>query len=155
MPVKESTKRTNRPKAKLGVIRRRLRDESTRQIAKAEGIARNTVIRILSLPEVRMAVAECRSTILGRMPELAIRLVQIALGETKKGDRQALVDLLRGMGVLTTRHTVEDATDQNERDYAYPRVIFFEKYGRWPSLEEAKEFDKTLEVKPLIKGEDY
>jgi hypothetical protein len=152
MPVKESTKRTNRPKAKPGVIRRRLRGESTRQIAKAEGIARNTVIRILSLPEVRMAVAECRSTILGRMPELAIRLVQIALGETKKGDRQALVDLLRGMGVLTTRHTVEDATDQNERDYAYPKVEFFTRFGRWPSLEEAKEFDKTLVVAPLIKG---
>jgi hypothetical protein len=154
MPVKESTKRTNRPKAKPGVIRRRLRGESTRQIAQAEGIARNTVIRILSLPEVRVAVAASRGIIVRRAAELATRLVQMGLGETKKGDRQALVDALRGIGVLTSRLTIEDATDQNERDYAFPRVVFFERYGRWPTLEEAKEFDKTIEVKPLIKGGD-
>jgi hypothetical protein len=151
MPVKGTTTRTNRPKAKPGVIRRRLRGESTREIAQAEGIARNTVIRILSLPEVRLAIAGGRGIIIGRVEELATRIVQIALGETKKGDRHALVDVLRGIGVLTSNLTIEDGL-AHERDYAYPKVEFFTRFGRWPSLEEAKEFDKTLVVAPLIKG---
>lgn len=73
------------PNAKPGVIRRRLRGESTRQIAQAEGIARNTVMRILSLPDVRLAVAGGREIIIRRIAELGTRLVQIALGETRRG----------------------------------------------------------------------
>src|ERR1700674_1054211 len=108
MPVKESTKTTYRRDAKAGVIRRRMRGETTREIAKAEGIARNTVIRILSLPEVREARANSRGLILARADELSKRLVEIGLGETTKGDRQAIVDALRGIGVLTSKLEVEE-----------------------------------------------
>jgi hypothetical protein len=78
------------------------------------------------------------------------RLVQMALGETSKGDRQALVDILRGIGVLTAKLEVEEMIPE-ERTYAFPKVAFFHKYGRWPTLEEAIEFDKTLDVEPLVK----
>jgi hypothetical protein len=152
MPVKGSTQKTNRPRAKAGVIRRRLRSETTRQIAAAEGIAQNTVIRILSLPEVRQAIARTRTLIIARAAELAERLMQIALGKTKKGDRQALVDILRGIGVLTTKLEV-DLGEQEERDYSNAKVEFFYKYARWPTMEEAKEFDETIPAKLLIKGQ--
>ena|SRR5579864_7143449 len=102
MPVKGTTKTTYMRDSKLAVIRRRMRGETTREIAKAEGIARNTVIRILSLPEVQEARAKSRGLILARAPELSNRLVQIGLGEATKGDRQAIVDALRGIGVLTS-----------------------------------------------------
>jgi hypothetical protein len=150
MPVKKSTKTTYRRAAKAGVIRRRMRGETTREIANAEGIARNTVIRILSLPEVREAIARSRGLILARADEMLERLVQIALGETSKGDRQALVDILRGIGVLTAKLEVEETIPQ-QRTYAFPKVAFFHEFGRWPTLEEAIEFDKTLDVEPLVK----
>ena len=151
MPVKKSTKTTYKRDAKAGVIRRRMRGETTREIAHAEGIARNTVIRILSLPEVRKAIAKSRGLILGRADEMSERLVQMALGETSKGDRQALVNILRGIGVLTSNLEVEE-TIPEERNYAYPKIAFFHKFGRWPTLEEAIEFDKTLDVEPLTKA---
>jgi hypothetical protein len=153
MPVKKSTKTTYRRTAKAGVIRRRMRGETTREIARAEGIARNTVIRILSLPEVREAVARSRGLILARADEMSERIVQIALGETSKGDRQALVDILRGIGVLTSKLEVEEPIPQ-ERTYAFPQVVFFGKFGRWPSMKEAIEFDKTLDVEPLVKASE-
>jgi hypothetical protein len=155
MPVKGSTKKTNRPEAKARVIRRRMRGETTRQIAAAEGIARNTVIRILSLPEVQQAVARSRSLIIERADELAEKLVQVALGKTGKGDRadrQALVDILRGIGVLTAK--LELATsDVPERDYADTKVKYYYEHGKWPTKQEAIEFDKTLPIEPLFKGE--
>jgi hypothetical protein len=127
-----------------------MRGETTREIAKAEGIARNTVIRILSLPEVQEARAKSRGLILARAPELSNRLVQIGLGEATKGDRRAIVDALRGIGVLTSKLEVEE-TIPRERTYAFPKIAFFHKFGRWPTLEEAIEFDRTLDVEPLVK----
>jgi hypothetical protein len=150
MPVKGSTKRTNKPEAKAGVIRRRLEGETTREIAKAEGIARNTVIRILSLPEMRLALARSRGILIAKAHKLAERLIQIALGETKKGDRQAIVDTLRGIGVLTSKFELED-TGEEQRTYALAKVGFFKKYGRWPTDEEAIEFDRTIDIEPSVK----
>ena len=150
MPVKGTTRITYRRDARAGVIRRRMRGETTREIAKAEGIARNTVIRILSLPEVRQAIARSRGLIFARADEMSERIVQMALGETSKGDRQALVDILRGIGVLTAKLEVEETIPQ-ERTYAFPKVAFFHTFGRWPTLKEAIEFDKTLDVEPLVK----
>lgn len=58
------------------------------------------------------------------------------------------MDVLRGIGVLTSKLTIEGLDE--ERTHTYPKVEFFTRFGRWPNLVEAKEFDKTLEVKPLI-----
>jgi hypothetical protein len=151
MPVKGSTKRTNKPEAKAGVIRRRLRGETTREIAKAEGIARNTVIRILSLPEMRLALARSRGIIIAKGDQLAERLVQIALGKTKKGDRQAIVDALRGIGVLNPKMLLELSTGPEERTYALAKVGFFRKHGRWPMDQEARDFDRTIDIEPSVK----
>src|SRR5215475_43914 len=153
MSVKGSTKKTNRPRAKASVIRRRMRGETTRQIAAAEGIARNTVIRILSLPEVQQAVNRSRSLILHRADHLAERLVAIALGDSRKGDRQALVDLLRGIGVLTAKFEVYELTDQ-VRDHSFSIFIYHAKFGCWPTHEEAMEFEKTLDI-PLLTKETH
>ena len=150
MPVKGTTKTTYKRDSKEAVIRRRMRGETTREIAKAEGIARNTVIRILSLPEVREARAKSRGLILARADELSKRLVEIGLGETTKGDRQAIVDALRGIGVLTSKLEVEETIPQ-ERTYAFTKVAFFHKFGRMPTPEETIKFDKTLDVEPLVK----
>jgi hypothetical protein len=149
MPVKKSTNTTYRRDAKAGVIRRRMRGETTREIAEAEGLARNTVMRILSLPEVRAAVARSRGIFLGRAEEMSERLVQLALGETTKGNAKVLLNVLRGIGVLSTKLEMEE-TFPEERTYDFPKVAFFYKNGRWPTLEEAIEFDKTLEVEPMI-----
>lgn len=77
----------------------------------------------------------------------------MALGETSKGDRQALVDILRGIGVLTAKLEVEETIPQ-ERTYDFPKVAFFGKFGRWPTLEEAKKFEKTLDIEPLVKASE-
>jgi hypothetical protein len=151
MPVKGSTKKTNSPEAKARVIRRRMRGETIRQIAAAEGIARNTVIRILSLPEVQRAVNRTRSLILHSADQLAERLMAIALGKSKKGDRQALVDLLRGIGVLTAKFEVSDLTEQ-ERDHSSSMFLYYVRFGRWPTLKEAKEFEETVDIPLLTKG---
>jgi hypothetical protein len=45
---------------------------------------------------------------------------------------------------------VEETIPQ-ERTYSFPQVAFFGKFGRWPSMKEAIEFDTTLDVEPLVK----
>ena len=30
-------------------------------------------------------------------------------------------------------------------------MAYFGKFGRWPTLEEAKKFEKTLDIEPLVK----
>jgi hypothetical protein len=51
--AKGSTKRNYRLGAKLGGIRRCMNADSTQQIVTEERMARNTVIPIYSLPELR------------------------------------------------------------------------------------------------------
>lgn len=136
MPVKKSTKTTYKRDAKAGVIRRRMRGETTREIAEAEGLARNTVMRILSLPEVRAAVARSRGLFLARAEEMSKRLIQLALAETTKGNPKVLLEILRGIGVLRTKLEMEE-TIPEERTYDFPKVAYFHKFGRWPTREEA------------------
>jgi hypothetical protein len=92
-------------------------------VQKAEGIARNAVIRILSLPEVQRAINRTRSLILHQADQLAERLMAIALGKSKKGGRQALVDLLRSIGVWTAKFEVSDLTEQ-EYDHSSSMFLY-------------------------------
>jgi hypothetical protein len=77
-------------------------------------------------------------------------LVEIALQK----DLEAIVVALRGIGVLTNKLEVESSAISEERTYSFAQVAFFGKYNRWPTLEEAKKFDKTLDVEPLVKARE-
>lgn len=70
----------------------------------------------------------------------------------KMGDRQMATDILYGSRTLIQRHEVLQV-EEPKRTYAYTRVEFFGKYGRWPRNEELAEFDKTLtlDIEPLVK----
>ena len=91
---------------------------------------------------------QARSVILQAEPELACLLVQIA----KNKDLAAILAALRGVGALTNKLEVESSTANEQRSYAFPKVAFFYKHGRWPTLPEAIAFDKTLDVEPLVKA---
>jgi hypothetical protein len=91
---------------------------------------------------------QARSVILRAIPELAGLLVEIA----KNKDLVAILAALRGVGVLTNKVEVESTTANEQRSYDLPKVAFFYKHGRWPTLKEAIEFDKTIDVEPLIKA---
>lgn len=61
-----------------------------------------------------------------------------------------ITEILYGSRVLINRPEVEKV-EEPKRTYAYTRVEFYGKYGRWPLNEELEEFEKTLEVEPLVK----
>jgi hypothetical protein len=117
------------------------------EIARLVGVDRETVGRILTLTEMEARRSQARSVILQAVPELAGLLVQIA----RNKDLVAILAALRGVGVLTNKLDVESTTTNEQRSYDFPKVAFFYKHGRWPTLKEAIEFDKTLDVEPLIK----
>jgi len=118
------------------------------EIARRVGVDRETVGRILTLTEMEARRGQARSVILQAVPELAGLLVQIA----KNKDLAAILAALRGVGALTNKLEVESSTANEQRSYAFPKVAFFYKHGRWPTLPEAIAFDKTLDVEPLVKA---
>jgi hypothetical protein len=123
--------------------------QSIRQIAGQEKISKDTVMRILSQEETSLLVQGYRDTILQDYVPLAMNSLKRLL---KGDDRQAMIETLYGARVFIQRQEV-DPVREPVRTYACPKVEFFAKYGRWPSLEEAKEFEKTLDIQPLVKGE--
>ena len=108
-------------------------------------INRETVGRILTLTEVQMKRAEARSIILTAVPKIAQRLVKIA----EKDDLEAILAVLRGIGVLTQKVEVEQGEFSEKRTYDFSRVAYYHKFGRWPTEAEVIEFDKTLDVPPI------
>ena len=118
------------------------------EIARRVGVDRETVGRILTLSEMEACRGQARSVILQAVPELAGLLVEIA----KTNNLEAILAALRGVGALTNKLEVENSTAGEQRTYAYPKIAFFHKHGRWPTLQEAIKFDKTLDVEPLIKA---
>jgi hypothetical protein len=61
---------------------------------------------------------------------------------------------LRGLGALTNKLEVESSTGNEQWSYAFPKVAFFYKHGRWPTLPEAIEFDKTLDDTAFLQGDN-
>jgi hypothetical protein len=119
-----------------------------REISRELGIDRETVSRILSQEEAQLLVHGFRSTILKMVPEALITVHECV----KRLDRQAAIDVLRGARVLIDRHEVENVSPPVQ-DHSYSRILFFGKYKRWPTDEEAIKFEKTIPVKPTVKGE--
>ena len=68
----------------------------------------------------------------------------------RRHDRQAIIETLYDRKVFSERKEI-DMSHEEQRTYAIPKIAFFHKFGRWPTLKEAIEFDKTLDVEPLIK----
>jgi len=154
--MKKSTKRGQRKgrpytaKTKQArVLTRVVLGQPERQISKEEGISRGTVSRIRNSSENAMLLQSYRDMILDIVPNAIKGLAKLV----KREDRQAIIEILYGTRVLIRRQEVEKV-EEPVRTYAYTKAEFFCKYGRWPSLAEAIEFDKTLEVEPLVKGEE-
>jgi transposase len=130
------------------VLTRVVLGQSERQIAKEEGISRRTVYRIRSQSENAMLLQSFREMILDIVPDAIKGLAKLV----KERDRQAIIETLKGSRVLIDRHEVAHVQPVEE-DYSYSRILFFGKYKRWPTDEEAIKFEKTIPVKPTVKGE--
>jgi transposase len=129
------------------VLTRVVLGQSERQIAKEEGISRGTVYRIRSQSENAMLLQSFREMILDIVPDAIKGLAKLV----KERDRQAIIETLKGSRVLIDRHEVENIPPPVQ-DYSYSRILFFGKYKRWPTDEEAIKFEKTIPVKPTVKG---
>ncbi len=141
--VRGSTKTTRKsPQQVQQVLKRRARGETTRQIARAEKMNQNTVIRILSLPENQEIVQQGRQVILNRCTQMAQRLVELGMGERRKGDRQALIAGLAGIGILTPRQEVKLEEDIGGffEGKSYHEALFFVLNSRWAEPEELAVF---------------
>ena len=138
--------------AKQGeVIGLALAGQSNRGIARLTGLKRETVARILSQDEYSALIQKYRSQIIEQMLPKALKGLDKILSR-KKPDRQAIIDLLYGCKVLSAHHEVE-VPRTFERDYSDAMVRYYYEYGRWPTKAEAIEFDKTIPVELLKKGE--
>lgn len=116
-------------------------------ISRELGLDRETVTRILSQQENQLLLQGYRQAVLRIVPRALIGASELV----DRLDRQMITDVLRGSRVLVDRHEVEN-TPPPVQDYSYSRVLFFGKYKRWPTDEEAIKFDKTIPVKPTVKG---
>ncbi len=163
MSAQQNTAKPKRKREKWGTSKRPLNTPPSKQalvvglsfigkkrsaISRELGLDRETVTRILSQQENQLLVQGYRAAVLKIVPDALIGLSELV----KRLDRQAIIETLYGSRVLVHRQEVEKA-EEPRRNYTYPKVEFFAKYGRWPLLEEAIEFEKTLEIEPLTKGE--
>lgn len=143
-----SKKPLNTPATKrANVVGLYLTGAKVRAISRALQIDRETVTRILSQEETRLLVQGYRDAILRIVPRALIGASELV----DRLDRQMITDVLRGARVLIDRHEVEQIQPPVQ-DYSYSRIRFFGKYKRWPTDEEAIKFEKTLPVKPTVKG---
>lgn len=118
-------------------------------IAREVGINRETIARILSQQEFDSIIDQIRSRIVTELGEEALKALKYLI---RKRDRMAVMQTLFGLKVLSQHSELKlQGGEQGERTYAYASFEFYQKYGRWPTLQEAKEFDKTLEVQLIEK----
>jgi hypothetical protein len=107
MTIKGSSKKTVKPPEVVRrILRGKLAGQTTAALARAEGVHRDTVLRFLTLPEIRERMERARQHVVSEAEPMARRLVDIAMGR-KKGDWRALVESLKGVGVLTTKQELE------------------------------------------------
>jgi hypothetical protein len=134
------------PGKRAEVVGLRLANWNKSKIAKHVGLNRQTVSRILSQSEVETMLETYRANVLQMVPD-ALAGLHVLIREL---DRQAIIETLYGSKVFSEKKEIDNSRDE-QRTYAFPKIAFFHKFGRWPTLEEAIEFDKTLDVEPLIK----
>ena len=120
-----------------------------REIGRQLGLNRETVRRIISRQESSILLQGYREAVMKIIPHALIGAYELV----KRLDRQMITDILYGARVLIGRRETEEIKPPQERTYDYPKVEYFAKYGKWPSLAEAKEFEKTMDIEPLVKKE--
>jgi hypothetical protein len=131
------------------VVGLHLAHKTRTEIATLTGLNRQTVSRILSQSEVEALLQTYRSHVLQMIPD-ALAGLHVLIREL---DRQAIIETLYGAKVFTERKELE-VSHPEERTYAFPKIAFFHKFGRWPTQKEAIAFDKTLDVEPLVKASE-
>jgi hypothetical protein len=142
MAIKGSSKTTVKPPEVVRrILRGKLAGQTTAALARAEGVHRDTVLRILTLPEIREQMQFARLRIVNEAEPMTERLVDIAMGR-KKGDWRALVETLKGVGVLTTRQEIEIGRRPEElfEGRNYHELMFFGMHLRWPEPDELEDF---------------
>ncbi len=151
MAIKGSSKKTVKPPDVVRrILRGKLAGQTTAALARAEGIHRDTVLRILTLPEVRERMERARQYVVSEAEPMTRRLVDIAMGH-KEGDWRALVETLKGVGVLTTRQEIEIGRRPEElfEGRSYHELMFFGMHLRWPEPDELEDFCDRF---PMPKG---
>lgn len=118
-----------------------------REISRELGLDRETVTRILSQEETQLLVQGYRDVVLKIVPNALVGASHLV----SQVDRQMITDVLKGSRVLVDRHEVA-VVQEPERTYDSAKVAFYEKYGHWPTHEEAVKFDRTIARKPKVKG---
>jgi hypothetical protein len=137
------------PIKRAEVVGLHLAHKTRTEIATLTGLNRQTVSRILSQSEVEALLQTYRSHVLQMIPD-ALDGLHVLIREI---DRTAIIETLYGARVFTEKKEI-DVSRTEERTYSFPQVAFFGKFGRWPSLEEAKKFDRTLKLEPLVKASE-
>jgi hypothetical protein len=135
------------PGKRAEVVGLRLANWNKSKIAKHVGLNRQTVSRILSQSEVETLMDTYRNQVLQIIPDALLGL-HVLVHEL---DRTAIIETLYGARVFTDKKEIDVKRRPDERTYTFPMVAFFGKYNRWPSLEEAKKFEETLNIEPLVK----
>ena len=163
MSAQQNTAKPKRRREKWGTSKRPLNTPPSKQalvfglsllgkkrsaISRELGLDRETVTRILSQQENQELLNRYRSVVMRMVPDALIAAHHLV----KQGDRQMVTEILYGSRVLINRNEIEKV-EQPKRNYAYTRAEFFGAHGRWPLDHELKEFEKTLTIEPLVKGE--
>ena len=120
------------------------RSEISRQLE----LDRETVTRILSQQENQLLVQCYREAVLKIVPAALVGLFELV----KRLDRTAIIEVLYGTGVLIDRHGVARIQEEPKRTFASTRVLFFERYGRWPLDSELEAFERTIKRNAIVKG---
>jgi hypothetical protein len=162
MSAQRNTAKRKRKREKWGTSKKSLNTPPSKQalvvglyltgrkrsaISRELGLDRETVTRILSQEENQILLQGYRQALLRIVPRALIGASELV----DRLDRQMITDVLRGARVFIDRHEVENIPPP-VRDHSYPRILFFGKYKRWPTDEEAIKFEKTIVVKPTVKG---
>jgi transposase-like protein len=136
------------PSKRANVVGMYLSGAKIRAISRELGLDRETVTRILSQQENQLLLQGFRQAVLRIVPNALVGLSHLV----NQLDRTAIIEVLYGARVLIDRHEVA-TVQEPERTYDSAKVAFYEKYGHWPTHEEAVKFDRTIVRKPTVKGE--
>ena len=90
----------------LAVVSLKMANLSEREISRTLSLSRPAVHKVLTQSEFVEAIARSRSILDEQLPQMAAKLASLAL--RGQGDRQALTDILKGMGALTSKVTINE-----------------------------------------------